>query len=403
MDKMQHVQTLPMRYLLRSFLLCLFFIGAPLYTHASGLEVAGWIPYWRDDEGIKTVIKHLDSVDIVFPFAFTVTTDGVPKDQSDLSAQEWTSFIRRAQRNNIEIIPTIMWSDGESIHRVLSNKKSRKAHVKAIVALVMESDYDGIDIDYESKKSETKDYFSSFLKELDDALEEKMLTCTVEARTPPESLYRDVPPVINYANDYDAIGTYCDRVEIMAYDQQRADIKLNEERAGEPYFPVADIDWVRKVVELAVESIPPEKILLGISTYGYHYKVTVAPNWFKSYERISALSVPQILDIGKKHKVQGSRNKSGEMSFTYLPKDSRVKLSKKLNIPKDTPKGNVVAARALAHANKTGKTVTFNLAWYPDARSMKDKLDLAEEFDLRGVAFFKFDGDEDRNVWKYLK
>ena len=91
------------------------------------------------------------------------------------------------------------------------------------------------------------------------------------------------------------------------------------------------------------------------------------------------------------------------MSFTYIPKSSNLKLSTALKIPKDTPKGNLVAARALAYANKTGETVTFNMAWYSDAEAMKQKIDLAKEYHLRGVALFKFDGQEDQKVWKYLQ
>jgi spore germination protein YaaH len=62
-----------------------------------------------------------------------------------------------------------------------------------------------------------------------------------------------------------------------------------------------------------------------------------------------------------------------------------------------------VSARALAYANKTGETVTFNIGWYSDAEAMKQKIDLAKEFDLRGIALFKFDGEEDQKVWTYLK
>lgn len=385
------------------FTVAMLCMPAAVLANDTDFEVAGWIPYWRDSEGIKDAKKHLNVIDIVFPFAFTVTTQGVIKDQAGLNDRGWKSFIKTAQGKDVEIIPTVMWNDGASIHTVLSSTSTRTAHVDVIVAMVKKGKYDGVDIDYESKKAETINYFSLFLKELKVKLGAKKLTCTVEARTPPDSLYREVPAVISYANDYKAIGTYCDRVEIMAYDQQRADIKLNAERTGAPYMPVADVDWVRKVVELAIQDIPKEKILLGIPSYGYHYAVTVAPNWYKDYTRIGALNAPDILAMAKEYKVTPSRNSAGEMSFTYIPKSSTLRLSSSLDIPKGTPKGNIVVARALAYANETGQTVVVNFAAYPDAVSMKQKIDLAKEFDLRGVAFFKFDGEEDQKVWKYLQ
>lgn len=385
------------------FIITLFFVPSATHASNSDLEVAGWIPYWRDSEGIKDARRHLDSIDAVYPFAFTVTTQGSIRDQAGLGDKEWKTFMRTAERKDVEIIPTIMWSDGESIHTVLSDEKLRKAHIDEIVQMVEDGEYHGVGIDYEGKKSETIDAFSSFLEELKDALGDKVLTCTIEARTPPDSLYKEIPAVINYANDYTEIGKHCDRIEIMAYDQQRADLKLNKEKSGLPYMPVADTDWVRKVVELAIKDLPKEKVILGIPTYGNHYAVTVAPEWFRDYKRIGALNPPDILDIAKKNHVTPTRNKAGELSFSYLPKTSKVKLKSSLKIPKDTKKGDLIAARALAYANKTGKEVTFNIASYSDAEAMKEKIDLAKEYDLRGVAFFKFDGEEDQKIWKYLK
>ena len=378
-------------------------VPVSLFAREANLEVSGWVPYWRDSQGIKDAKKHLDVIDTIYPFAFTVTTKGELRDQAGLTDKEWKSFIKTAQRKDIEIVPTIMWSDGASIHTVLSDTKKRTAHIKEIVEMVEDGEYDGVDIDYEAKKAETKDYFSVFLKELKEELGRELLTCTVEARTPPESLYKEVPKVINYSNDYEEIATHCDRVEIMAYDQQRADILLNSEKTGLPYMPVSDTDWVRKVVEFALEDIPEEKIILGIPTYGNHYAVTVAPNWFRDYTRIGALNIPDILEVAKKYKATPTRNKAGEMSFTYIPKSSKLKLSSKLEIPKDAKKGDVVALRALAYANETGKSVTFNYASYSDAGALKDKIDLAKEYNLRGVALFKIDGEEDKDVWKYLQ
>ena len=375
-----------------------------LFAKEYNLEVSGWIPYWRDSEGIKDAKKHIRDIDAVYPFVFTVTTTGEIRDQGGLDEREWKSFVKYAQRKDVAVIPTIMWSDGVAMQTILSNASLRATHIKNIAKMVKSGDFDGVDIDYEGKKSETKDGFSLFLEELKDAIGNKTLVCTIEPRTPPDSLYRDVPKVINYVNDYTAIGKYCDQVTIMAYDQQRADIKLNAIRKGVPYMPVSDVDWVRKVLELTIKTIPREKIVLGIPTYGHHYSVTVAPDWYRDYWKLGALNVPSILDLADEWNVKPSRNAAGEMGFSYIPDSSVVSSYKKtLRIPKHTPSGEVAAAKALAYANATGKEATFNIVSYSDEGAMKDKIDLAREFKLKGVALFKIDGEEDQKVWKHLR
>lgn len=377
------------------------FTAMPAHA-ADDLEVAGWIPYWRDSQGIKDAKKHLDEIDTLYPFSFSVKSDGTLADLAGMDSKEWKAFIKTARKEDKEVIPTIMWSSGEQMQAILSDTEKRRDHVREIVEMVEDGDFDGVDIDYEGKKSETKIWFSLFLAELKSKLKDKTLSCTIEARTPPDSLYREVPATINYANDYASLNVICDRVVLMAYDQQRADIKANDLRKGSPYIPVADPVWVEKVIELALESFPEEKLVLGIPTYGHHWAVTVAPEWYRDYRKIGALNVPDMKDVAKENKVTPTRNAAGEMSFTYLPKNSTVSFPKNLKIPKDTPKGNRVAAQALAYANKTGKEVTFNIGWYSDAAAIIDKIKLAEKYDLRGISLFKIDGEEDQKLWKYL-
>ena len=376
---------------------------APSFSYAKGLEVSGWIPYWRDSQGIEDVEEHIRDIDTVFPFVYTIKSDGSLKDNAGLDEREWQQFFKTAQRKNVEVIPTIMTGDGELVHTLLSNDLYRMLHVLQIALMVEAGGFDGVDIDYEGKKSDTYEYFGTFLKELKGVLGKKTLSCTLEARTPPDSLWREVPETINYANDYEAIDKYCDRIQLMAYDQQRADIKLNNERKGEPYMPVADPDWVEKVIKLALESFDEDKVVLGIPTYGHNYFLRVEPEWYKEYTRIGALNVPDILDLADEYDVEPSRNQAGEMSFTYIHKDSSFKFPRNVRAPRGTSDGNEVAARALAYANKTGEGVTIRLVWYSDAKAIRDKIELAEQYNLKGVALFKFDGEEDQKVWRYLR
>lgn len=362
-------------------------------------EVAGWIPYWQDTMGTESAEKNLRDLDTLYPFVFEVTDTGEVVDKADLNEDKWQELFEEADDERVEVIPTIAWFDGAAIQFVLSDKKRRNEHIEQIVEIVEDGDYDGINIDYESKLPQTIDHFSTFLEDLKDELGRRtLLTCTVEARTPPEDLYRVVPDPLRYANDYKEMAEHCDRVELMTYDQQRADLTLNKERQGEPYNPVADTDWVEKVVELALEDFDEDQIMLGIATYGREWQLTVAPEWYKEYRSQGAINLPLALEIAEDEEVTPGRNAAGETSFTYFP--AGYEILDVLPTPEGTRAGFEAAAKALLFANMTGIEIPVNVVWYSDAAAAEEKLELAEKFDLRGVAFFKIDGEEDQDIWK---
>jgi spore germination protein YaaH len=378
---------------------CAFF---PSPVFAESLEVSGWIPYWSGTKGPKDAQKHLTALGDIHPFGYSIKSDGTLHDLMGIEKGGWKKLVESAREKGVLVTPTVMASDGALIDSLLSDSEKRAKHVKEIAEMVKDGTFDGVNIDYEGKLAQTKKYFSLFLKELKAAIGDKRLSCAIEPRTPPDSLYKTIPKNLEYANDYAAIGTYCDAVEIMGYDQQRADIKLNDARRGTPYLPVADVDWVRKVVELAAASIPKEKLVLGVPTYGTEYTVTVSPDWYQNYTRVRAVNPDTAEALAKKNKAKPSRNSAGELGFTYATKSVAKKI-KKYDAPEGTSLGNTVAAQALAYANATGKTITFNMLSWSDADAIEQKVKLAEEFGLRGIAIFKIDGSEDADLWNILK
>lgn len=366
-------------------------------------DVAGWIPWWSDTAGIISATRNIRKLDTIYPFVYEVGgIDAKISDKADLTEQQWVDFIKLAKKNRVEIIPTIAWFDGIQIDYILSNQARRTAHIQAIADLVNRGGFDGINIDYEQKDSKTINNFSLFLKELNAKLGRKLVTCAIEARTPAKDLYKVVPPTLAYANDYKAIAQYCDRIELMTYDQQNADLTLNAAHANVPYTPVADNAWVEKVVKLALVDFPADKVLLGIPTYGRAWDITVTPNGYSDPVRVSTLNASRVAELSKTYKAPIGHNGDGESVLSYFPDDSPFRILTVLTAPKGTALGYENIAKAALFAKLAKMNVKVRFVTYSDAVSAADKMALAKRYQLRGVTYFKIDGEEDPAIWNLI-
>jgi len=371
----------------------------------SPLEFSGWIPYWRSATGTQDVLPHLSQLTSVMPFGYTMKSDGTLVDTAHLTEEPWKSFLAEAKKNKVRVIPTVMWGNGDSIHRILSNTKTRIALEDEIAKVVKENGFDGIDIDFEAKKHETIDYFSTFLKGLSQRLGKKWLYCTIEARMPLEDRYIDeqVPPpdAMDYANDYKALNKYCDRVEIMAYDQGVISQRLNKARMA-PYAPVADPAWVESLVVLAMKDIDKNKIIIGVPTYGYEYEITPILGDGHKYKVLWPFNPKYATEIASKLGIVPSRTSAGEMGFSYDPR--LLTAVAPVNGQVAQMQYQVSTTTIIAeNADSSSNSQPFNYFSWSDASAIADKVALARKLGVRGVAVFKFDGGEDPGVWGVLK
>ncbi|MCX6738728.1 MAG: glycosyl hydrolase family 18 protein [Candidatus Parcubacteria bacterium] len=366
------------------FILAVFFVPAISFGATTKLEYSAWMPYWKKASSTADMLPHLTTFSEVSPFSYTVKTDGTIVDTARITQEPWKSFLISARAKKVKIIPSILWTDPDAMHKVLKTYTLRIAQEKAIMKIVTDNNFDGIDIDYENKKAETKKYFSYFLQELQTALHKKnkILTCTIEPRTPLDSRFKNIPTDIAYANDYAALNAYCDRVRIMTYDQVIVDLLLNAEKGSStPYAPVADTSWVKKVVKLASNVIRLNKIVIGVPTYGYEFRVTPDGKWF-DYERLRSINHDEAVALAKKVGATPARNSAGELSFMYYS-------------PNDVSTSTATST--------TSSKKTFRLVWWSDSFAIADKVNLAKSLGVRGVAIFKIDGGEDQGIWNVLK
>jgi spore germination protein YaaH len=365
--------------------------GAPSLFAATTFDKAVWIPYWRKTEGASSTLANLSSVTQISPFAYELQTDGSIKNVLKIDEEPWTTLIAEAKKKKVKVYPSILsYPHNEKEKNIqyllLAQKKKRQAHVKEIVALVKKNKFDGIDIDYEAKLAETGPYFSIFLTELSTALhkDKKQLICTIEARTPPESRYattsKAVLSRVEYANDYKVIGKVCDQVRIMAYDQtgDDANLEIQNKNKGNAYKPVADIEWIKKVISHALWDIPAKKIILGVATYGYKYELIsqTGTTSFK-YSRIGSMNYTYADELAKSLNIVPTRNTAGELNFGY-------------------------ATSTGVDGQPLGSLKQY-LVWYSDSVAIADKIRIAKLYKLGGVAVFKVDGGNDPKLWDVLK
>lgn len=381
-------------------------ISKTLTPAATGaFEISGWIPYWRSATGTADVLPNLSKLTSVMPFGYTMKTDGTLVDTAHLSEEPWKSFIAAAKAAKVRVIPTVMWGNGDTIHKILSDTKKRIALEDAIANLVKQNGFDGIDIDFEAKKHETINYFSTFLRGLYARMGNKWVYCTIEARMPLEDRFSPgatIPPdATDYANDFIELNKYCDRVEVMAYDQGTIDVRLNSARRA-PYAPVADPGWVENLVTLAAQTISRNKLIIGIPTYGYEYTVTPLPNSGYQYKVLWPFNPRYATDIAEKLGITPFRTSANELGFTYDPK-----LLEPPPGEEDSTLTQQTIVSSTTVAENSGSDVAnnapFNFMTWSDAKAIADKVELAHRLGVRGVAVFKFDGGEDPLMWSVLK
>jgi spore germination protein YaaH len=155
------------------------------------------------------------------------------------------------------------------VHRMINDPELRGRHVEALVALVADNAYDGIDLDYEhidplhlehdfapGQDGETeREAFSAFVAEAAGALHAagKALSLAVPVRIdPPDPVF-----------DYDALSRAADVLHVMAYDYHY--------EGGPHAGPLAPLGWVEAGIAdiLSVDGGRRRlKFVLGLANYG---------------------------------------------------------------------------------------------------------------------------------------
>lgn len=146
--------------------------------------------------------------------------------------------------------------DGPRAQAVLDDPQAEQRLVLALAEEVRRAQWDGVVLDLEKLMPGARASYPPFIAAVKAELGNRRVVVAVPATADPGDV--DLVPY-----DLAAIGKAADAVVWMAYDQH--------DPTGEP-GPVAGLPWVKDTLTIALASIPADKVLLGVSGYGYAWR-----------------------------------------------------------------------------------------------------------------------------------
>lgn len=321
-------------------------IAAPDHDHhpKTGRYVSTWLPPSFTGGARESFEANKDLIDEISPFWYS------PDESGRLYGTRDDELVRIAHENNILIIPTVHnMTNFDVVINLLADPHLRSRHVQAIVDEVLARTYDGIDIDYESLDTSTREDFSAFIVELAASLHahNKLLSIAVHAKD------RDYGGLGGF-QDWKVIGEHVDRFRIMTYDYHW--------RGGGP-GPVAPLYWVQSVAEYARSVVEPSKIFIGIPFYGYDWPSTgnaVGLPW----NDIEDLIEQQDLTVNL---MQRDRSGRVDESWFRYPSDGGMRE-----------------------------------VWFMTSSGLESKLELLQNMDLAGIAIWRI-GYERPEYWDVIR
>lgn len=274
----------------------------------------------------------------IFSYGFTPDGDLVPPERDE----QW--MIEQASWNGCEAILTLtpLGTDGRFnnnlISEVVHSSEAKENLYRNLLEVLGERGYHGVDVDFEYIKAEDRDAFTAFVAELTERMNQEGYQVSV-ALAPKISFNQ--PGLLYEGKDYAGLGAAANRVLLMTYEWGYS--------RSVP-MAVAPINKVRQVVEYAVTEIPTDKINLGIPNYGY--------DWPLPYVQGETVA----RSIGNIEAVRIAVRHGAEILFDETAQ---------------TP-----------HFTYENEGVGHEV-WFEDARSIRAKFDLMDEFGIRGTGYWQ--------------
>jgi len=331
-------------------------------------QVIGFLPYWLTASADKDYAKYLTTLTY---FSLTVGPDGSitklskPGEEDpgwrSLSSGKMDTFFNDAKNNNLLLSLLVFNGDENMIYSLISDPVTHaKNLVEDIAPLMKQYGFKDVNLDIESvlpASDEARQDFTMFVREVKKNIDNQNLgTLTVDASP--------IVLIKKYLIDLSEVGKLTDNIVLMTYDFHYPGSYVTG-----PVAPIggagieAEFDSDTSIKE-ALKILPAQKILLGLPLYGYEWEtlgdsprsaVIPGSGLVASNRRVEKL-------IASCATCSARIDKYSEESYLIYQDQS---------------------------------TGTYHQFFYPDAVSTAKKIQLANHYQLGGVALLAigYDGD----------
>ena len=294
--------------------------------------------------------ETMDGVNVVSPSFFSLER-GSNGEIYDNAKDDGAEYIEWAHNNNYQV--WAMFSNNslkDTTSQILNDYEKRETMIENLMDLVEEYNLDGVNVDFENMNESDKDVYSRFLIELAPRLKKIGKTLSVDVTAP------DGSETWSLCFDRNTIANVADYIVFMAYDQYGT----SSNKAG----TTAGYNWVEANVKkfLGQEDVDPEKIILGIPLY--------MRLWEEEEDRTAKPEVVNMKDM-----------------FDVLTEKQVATWDEELK-------------QYYVEYEEDGKKYKM---WVENEKSVGEKINLANQYNLAGIAFWEKDRETNDEFWTFVK
>ena len=306
--------------------------------------VLGW-HYVGSQEGnssLSEVIAGATGLNTISPTWFSLA-DG----QGNLISYADSSYVEQAHAAGLQVWGLLGDVDGSAVNTgsVLSSTEARANIIQQLMQIAAECGMDGINVDFESVREESAPQYLQFLKELCAAAHQQNLIVSTD---------NFVPTYTGYYKRAEQAKTV-DYIIIMGYDEHTA----SSEEAGS----VASLPFVEQGIADTLAEVPAEQVINAVPFYTRGWVETFGSTVPES----QTLSMDEADAFVTEHGIE-----------TYW----------------DASVGQNVGSVETGDARYS--------IWLEDEQSIAEKVNLASEYNLAGVAAWRL-GFERQSVWSVFE